>query len=88
MSVREVSGVYVIVNTVEWKIYIGSSKGVYGRWADHKRLWYRGRHHPRLQKAFDTYGEASFEFYLLEEISDETLLRKVEEKWIQRNPVL
>lgn len=58
------TGVYVIVNCVDGKKYVGSaSVSIQKRWADHRRDLCRGRHHSiHLQRAWDKYGEAAFVF--------------------------
>lgn len=63
------SGVYGIVNTVNKKVYIGSTAGTFKkRFNCHKRQLRLGRHGNRhLQAAWDKYGEESFEFCVVEE---------------------
>ena len=64
MSAR--SGVYEIVNIVNGKRYIGSAYRVSKRWDTHKYQLRGGVHHSRaLQRAWNKYGEAKFEFRLL-----------------------
>lgn len=60
---KNISGVYEIVNTVNGKRYIGSSVSVYRRLEDHKRSLRKGTsRHNHLQSAFNKYGESSFIF--------------------------
>jgi group I intron endonuclease len=62
------SGIYKITNTINGKFYIGSSKNIEFRWNDHKQ-YLRGNYHvnPKLQNAWNKYGEDKFIFEILEE---------------------
>lgn len=63
---RKVSGIYSIKNLKSGRMYIGSSYNIRARWNKHKRDLRRGKHHSLpLQRAFDKYGEQSFEFKML-----------------------
>lgn len=65
-------GIYMIVNTKNGKLYIGSSTNIRKRWNTHKSLLRRGKHHTKLlQRAYDKYGKDSFDFVLLEEIAED-----------------
>ena len=56
-------GVYQILNTVNGKRYIGSTSSFARRLKRHKHDLLEGSHHSRaLQRAWDKYGEAAFEF--------------------------
>jgi len=58
--------VYAIENAVNGRRYIGSTTNYKSRWHTHKSALRRGKHHSFiLQKAWDKYGEKSFEFKLL-----------------------
>lgn len=62
------TGIYRIVNVVNMKMYIGSAagkQGFGGRWRIHRFDLLRGSGSPRLQNAFNKYGEASFKFEIL-----------------------
>jgi group I intron endonuclease len=62
-----VSGIYAIRNTLDQKIYIGQSVSIWQRKKQHFHELRKGKHHCRhLQKAFDKYGEAAFEFVQVE----------------------
>ena len=70
------SGIYKITNTINGKFYIGSSKNIENRWDVHKQHL-RGKYHinPKLQHAWDFYGEDCFNFDVIEETpADEKLL--------------
>jgi len=75
------SGIYKITNVVNGKFYIGSSKEIEKRWDDHKQ-YLRGGYHinPKLQHAWDFYGEDKFVFDVIEEVQpDEKLLLEREQ---------
>lgn len=61
------SGIYRIRNIHNNRIYIGSSIGIKGRFADHRCDLNKNRHSsPRLQNAWNKYGKDSFEFEIVE----------------------
>lgn len=68
-------GIYKIVNTINNKAYIGSSKNVALRYDLHLKNLRKGRHvNPALQKAFKKYGEAALKLEILEICSEDELL--------------
>jgi len=71
------SGVYKIRNIVNGKFYLGSSKEIENRWEGHKQ-WLRGGYHdnPKLQHAWNKYGEKNFVFEIVEEIPLKSLLNR------------
>lgn len=78
------SGIYKITNLVNGKFYIGSSKNIEERWDNHKQ-YLRGKYHinPKLQNAWDFYGEDKFQFDVIEEVKPiQTLLFERENHYI------
>ena len=71
------SGIYCIINKINGKKYIGSSKNIYSRWLKH-RAYLRGGYHTNshLQNAWNKYGEESFHFFVICKCSEEDLLVK------------
>lgn len=63
-------GIYKIVNNITHDIYIGSSanrSGMGSRFSQHKKLLRRGVHfNPRLQHAWNKYGDSNFSFVVIE----------------------
>jgi hypothetical protein len=56
-------GVYQIKNLVSGKSYIGSSNIIQKRWTQHRRELRAGIHfNPKLQNAWNKYGEENFKF--------------------------
>jgi group I intron endonuclease len=84
------SGIYLIVNIINGKVYVGSSKSLKSRRYSH---WYRlkrGSHaNFHLQNAWNAYGSPSFVFVVVEFCQDGALLLR-EDWWISlmdsRNP--
>ena len=76
------SGVYKITNNITGEFYIGSSKDIKRRWANHKCpfMWER---HPnvKLYKAMAEFGLNNFKFEVLEETSS---FREREQYWIEQ----
>jgi DNA invertase Pin-like site-specific DNA recombinase len=85
MSRQNICGIYKIFNKVNGKQYIGSSKSVYYRWAqNHLHTLRKGIHDNRhLQSAWKKYGEAAFEFKVIEECKKNELLER-EGFWIEK----
>lgn len=77
-------GVYKILNTVTEKFYIGSSVDVEKRWATHRsELNAHSHNNSYLQNAWNKYGEDSFTFILIEEVSDVSILREREDYYLK-----
>lgn len=72
---QKICGIYSIKNTIENKIYIGSSKNIYSRWTIHKRELKNGTHHSkRLQEAYNQYGGESFVYEIIEKCDEDKLI--------------
>ena len=70
-----IPGIYKILNTVNNKVYIGSSMSIFDRWKEHIRSLRKGNHHSRhLQNAWNLYGEKSFLFCIIENCDKDELL--------------
>lgn len=78
------SGVYVIQCLANGKSYVGSTKNLVRRKAEHFRLFRRVRHsNSHLQNAWNKYGENAFVFVVLEYCSKKSLL-KCEQKFMDK----
>lgn len=68
---RGIIGVYAIRNTVNSKVYVGKAEVcMTRRWGVHRCYLRQGKHDNRhLQSSWNKYGEASFEFIILERCS-------------------
>lgn len=60
-------GVYKIINKVNGKIYVGSSKNINQRWKEHIYHLNNGDHcNTYLQNAWNKYGSVNFSFKVIE----------------------
>ncbi|RJQ25020.1 hypothetical protein C4577_06455 [Candidatus Parcubacteria bacterium] len=76
------SGVYVIWNLLNNKVYVGSCKLLSDRWRRHYNTLNRQVHeNSKLQNAWNKYGAQSFKVFVLE-YCDHSLLIEQELKWI------
>lgn len=74
-SLTDSSGVYRIINCVNGKCYVGSSKNLSRRKKDHMRLLESGTHHStKLKNSLRKYGLLAFEFEVLEHCEVDVLL--------------
>lgn len=70
------SGIYIIRNTLNGKVYVGSSKNFARRFGAHKAALRSGRHHSKkLQRSWTKHGERAFAFEKVLVCSVENLLR-------------
>lgn len=76
-------GIYKIINTVNGKIYIGSSQDIKKRWKTH-RAHLKGNYHHNihLQNAWNKYGEGKFSFSILEKVNNTSKLVEQEQYYI------
>ena len=64
----KICGVYKITNTVNGKIYVGSSKDIKSRWYQHRNRLNENKHgNAYLQNAWNKHGAKSFKFEVIEE---------------------
>lgn len=79
---KKLPGVYVIINALNHKRYVGSSAiSINSRWATHKYRLRKGTHgNPHLQTSWNKYGESAFAFIAVENTTPENAL-EAEKKW-------
>ena len=76
-------GVYQIRNTVNGRIYVGSSLDIAARWREHKydlRMNKHRNHH--LQNAYNKYGKEAFVYEVLEILESKESQFEREQYWI------
>lgn len=75
--------IYIIVNTVNSKVYVGSSVDVGKRRSSHFRSLDKNKHpNKHLQSAYNKYSKDAFAMHLLEYVDDESNLLEREQYWI------
>ena len=79
-----ISGVYKITNTITGDFYIGSSKNVKQRWANHKKpsKWKEQTNNP-MYLDFQKYGVDKFAFEILAEVEADKL-KETEQQFIEK----
>ena len=83
MKIELNSGIYLIVNRINGKLYVGSTRNFSSRRASHFSELRLKRHgNLILQRAFNKYGEDAFDFVVLERCP-EAKLRVRELQWIE-----
>lgn len=83
-SKKGIACIYGIYNTVNKRVYVGQTNNRNYRWYNHRRDLNRGKHRNRfLQRAWNKYGSAAFEFNTLEVIptADKKVLAAKENFW-------
>lgn len=77
-------GIYKITNLINDKCYIGQTNNIKKRHREHfTSLRLNNHFNIHLQRAWNKYGEENFEFSILEEVSDLSLLNELEIKYIK-----
>jgi len=77
------AGIYAISNTINNKIYIGSTNDLERRWCEHQHALRQNKHgNCHLQSSWDKHGEKAFEFIVLECLDDLDELVKAEQFWM------
>ena len=79
----KISGIYKITNTITGDFYIGSSKDVKERWANHKipSAWKRYSNNP-MYLDMQKYGTDKFAFEILAEVEAD-FLKEMEQRFIE-----
>lgn len=71
------TGVYLIKNLINGKVYVGSTSSFRKRWAEHLRKLNKGTHENRyLQRSWMKYGAENFSFIVSEVCEKECLIEK------------
>lgn len=64
-------GIYTITNSVNGKVYVGSSVRIERRWREHRLALNNGTHvNKYLQNSWEKYGAENFVFAVVETLSD------------------
>lgn len=82
MLVETLSGIYCIEDA-RGVLYYGSAANLKKRISNHKTFLRQGKHqNPKLQRAWNKYGEGFFSFYVVEVVADKSKLLEREQWWI------
>lgn len=82
-EIVKVKGIYQIKNKITEKLYVGSSSNIGLRWQSHIQELMCGNHvNSKIQDDFNKYGLTSFEFSILDIITNNNNLLKVEQKYL------
>lgn len=77
------SGIYLIRNLINNKVYVGSAKNIRTRINIHKHYLINNNHHSKkLQNSFNKYGTNSFIISILETVYNSNDLLKREQYWL------
>lgn len=78
-----VGGIYEIRHKSSGKVYVGSAMSFKKRFATHLCQLKAGKHHSKkLQNAWNKYGEAEFEFRIIEIVADSKNIIPREQFWL------
>lgn len=78
----ENTGIYIIQNTINSKVYIGSAVSFYHRFATHKSVLLKNKHHSKpLQNFVNKYGFDALRFSPIEYCKREKLIER-EQFWM------
>lgn len=84
VSLKEISGIYIIRNIVNNKFYIGSTKNYMKRITEHLRLLIDNEHHSKkLQNSINKHGFENFELRIYPINKNREFLFDIEEYLIQ-----
>ena len=76
----ENTGIYIIKNEINGKVYVGSAIDFNKRWNRHTSALNKGKHHSKhLQSAWNKYGESAFFFEKIQYCTKEDLIKN--EQW-------
>ena len=80
---EKIMGIYYILNMKTDQMYIGSSVDISSRVKRHVLALTNGKHHSKyLQRAWDKYGQASFDYGIAEMVEERAHLQAREQEWI------
>ncbi len=78
-----VAGIYLIKNSINGRMYVGSSVNLWGRYKAHKSALINNKHHCIfLQRDYNKCGDDAFEFELQEIGTPKEELVRIEQHWI------
>lgn len=80
---EKIKGIYILHCAINNKVYIGSSKNIHKRWAQHFLQLKNNKHfNQHLQKAYNLYSREAFSFSIIEECLEDQFKER-ESYWIR-----
>ena len=79
---RNISGIYIIKNTINDKVYIGSAVCIKQRFIGHKNQFKKQEHNDRFQNFVNKYGFNTLIFEIIEYVDNVEKLIEREQYWI------
>jgi group I intron endonuclease len=80
---NDIGGIYKIINKIDGKYYVGSSQNIRNRLNKHKLYLKKNAHwNKHLQNAYNKYGIDTFEYIIVELVSEINQLLKTEQKYL------
>lgn len=77
------SGIYLITCTKNRRRYVGSARNIEVRWGKHRSdLTLKKHHNIHLQRCWEKYGAAAFEWAIIETVDDTNLILGREQFWM------
>ena len=77
------TGIYIIVNNINKKFYIGSAINLSSRKSNHFSKLTKNIHvNKHLQSSFNKYGANNFTFYIIQYVKEKTQLIENEQYWL------
>jgi group I intron endonuclease len=84
-NIGKKSGIYKILNRINGKYYVGSTKNFNKRWNSHKANLNKHTHtNIHLQNSYNKFGKENFEFHIVESLCDLKIKETLEE-YISQN---
>lgn len=82
---KHISGIYIISNTVDNRVYVGSAINLFKRYNEHNYNLADNKHHSiHLQRFYNKYGENSLLFNIVITIKEPLLLVELEQFYIDK----
>lgn len=78
-DLNKVPGIYMILNMIDGKKYIGKSNDIGRRWREHSK---KTTKHSHIDRAINKYGKENFNLFLLERVDDLSKLNEKEKFYI------
>lgn len=82
MELPESGGIYAIVNVITGDRYVGATTNISRRWNSHRALLRIGKGLPKLQTAWNEYGEGAFWVLVVKQIDDPNELNEAENHYL------